>query len=116
MIHNDAELTCSSQDYSVITEPTLTSYGDVDTVTVTNMDLSGPSETMTYQQSTVNEYSYSESNLNKWYMGRLTCSTLTTEVPRASHGGSEDEYEYRTSAFGHDSVTGILNQKCVDPG
>ncbi|OAM87165.1 hypothetical protein AW736_24145 [Termitidicoccus mucosus] len=56
----------------------------------------------------------SQTSLNCWMLGRLLSSTVTTTTPAT--GGGAPLVQTRTSDFGYDSTTGLLNLEIIEPG
>jgi RHS repeat-associated protein len=76
-------------------------YGNPGTITTSTPDGASSVTTNTYTNDTTH-----------WYLGRLTQTSVTNTVPIS--GGSS--VITRTSSFGYDAPTGLLNAETVEPG
>jgi len=90
--------------YTTTTNNTnLTKYGEVQDLTVAIQDNYAGG---TYTKATHSSYSDDTAN---WHLGRLAGTTVTSTVP---NGGSDPTT--RTSGFGYDSATGLLNSESIE--
>jgi YD repeat-containing protein len=79
-------------------------YGNLDSVILRTYATDGSTAFAT--QTTANTYA---DNVAKWHLGRLVTSAVT-------HARSGKPSITRTSSFGYDSASGILNRETAEPG
>ena len=91
-------------DRKVLTSNTYNSYGELTGAVVKTYATDGSSEFAT--QTSTN--SYFAPDTSKWHLGRLSQSVVT----RARNGVTPIT---RTSSFGYDNATGILDQEVIEP-
>ncbi len=88
---------------AVTVNSNLDAYGNVGHIVLTTYDAFG---TMVAEQTTVN--AYEADDVSKWYLGRLSCSTVTSNRPNTPP-------LTRRSRFAYDSDTGILIAETIQP-
>ena len=87
---------------TVTTTSSYDSYGNPTNIAVTTVDVGID----TYTTTTVNTYT---NNTSLWHLGRLTQATVTKT------GGAQTSPS-RTSTFGYNATTGLLNMETIESG
>jgi len=105
--YSGATLSNSAFTHRVVTENSgVDAHGNVGQVEVRTHTSIGGTANQLARQFTVNQYTSTVSS-TRWHLGRLTCSTVTSE--RASQSTVT-----RISTFGYDGGTGILNRETIN--
>lgn len=81
-------------------------YGNVGQTEVRTYTTQSGTTGLVADQISIN--AYAPADLNRWHLGRLTCSTVTSSRPGETS-------ITRISSFGYDTNTGILNRETVQP-
>ena len=89
-------------------------YGNADVLEVTTVDhtVSTNNYPDTYKTITTNTYDNNQANIDKWFLGRLTNTTVRKQTIT---GGSVDSDITRESSFEYDATTGFLTKEIVEP-
>ena len=96
----------SSNLLSTVTNSmTYDSYGSVDVITVTTVDHTDSNT----EYKTVTDNDYDDDDVSKWFLGRLSKTTVTKTI---DNGGAIT----RTSEFEYDVTTGFLVKEITEPG